>query len=114
MKIAIVSDTHGLLRPQLFERIEGVRAIIHAGDLGPAHFLEELGAVAPVLGVWGNTDGFDVRARLPEVAEAEWEGRRVVVLHGHQLGYPTPLGLAARHPEDPRVDERPPAVRRKA
>jgi predicted phosphodiesterase len=50
--------------------------------------------VAPVTAVWGNTDGFDVRNRLPEVARRQFEGHTVVVLHGHQLGRPTPKALA--------------------
>lgn len=99
MEIGIVSDTHGLLRPELFAALEGVEHILHAGDLGPAELLAELEAVAPVTAVWGNTDGWDVRDRVPEVAEVELEGVRVVVIHGQQLGSPSPARVAARYPE---------------
>jgi uncharacterized protein len=99
MRIALISDTHGLLRPELFAHLEGVEGIVHAGDIGGAGLLAELGAFAPVTAVWGNTDGFDVRARVPEIALREWEGRSIVVVHGHRLGTPTPRRLAALHPD---------------
>lgn len=99
MRVGIVSDTHGLLRPELFARLEGVEHILHAGDVGPADLLDELEALAPVTAVWGNTDGWDVRHRVPEVASLELAGVRVVVVHGHQHGSPTPEAVAAAHPE---------------
>jgi putative phosphoesterase len=99
MKVGIVSDTHGLLRPELFETLEGVDHILHAGDIGSLDILAELEALAPVTAVWGNTDGWDVCRRVPEVAEVELGGVRVVVIHGHQLGSPTPAALAARYPD---------------
>ncbi|MFP4622614.1 MAG: metallophosphoesterase family protein [Gemmatimonadota bacterium] len=99
MRIGLISDTHGRLRTEVFELFEGVDRILHAGDIGPLDLLVELQAVAPVTAVYGNTDRFDVRGSVDEVAEVELAGRRVVVLHGHQLGSPTPDGLRARHPE---------------
>ena len=98
MKIGIISDTHGLLRPEVFPVFEGVEHILHAGDVGPTDLLVELEAVAPVTAVWGNTDGWDVRRRVPEVAELELGGVRVVVVHGQQFGSPTPDRVAAAHP----------------
>ena len=98
MRVGIVSDTHGLLRPELFERLAGVEHILHAGDLGDPELLLELEALAPVTCVWGNTDGWELRDRVPEVARVELGGVRVVVQHGHQLGSPTPAGLAREHP----------------
>ena len=98
MKVGILSDTHGLLRPELLEALEGVDHILHAGDIGSLDILAELEALAPVTAVWGNTDGWDVRGRVPEVAEVELGGVPVVVIHGHQLGSPTPAALAARYP----------------
>jgi putative phosphoesterase len=99
MKIGILSDTHGLLRPEVLEALEGVDHILHAGDVGSLDILAELEALAPVTAVWGNTDGWDVRGRVHEVAEVELGGARVVVIHGHQLGSPTPAALAARYPD---------------
>ncbi len=100
MILGVLSDSHGLLRPELWPALEGVEHILHAGDVGPAGLLTELEAVAPVTAVWGNTDGWVLRERLPEVAEVELGGRRIVVLHGHQFGRsPTPTLLAERFPE---------------
>ena len=98
MRIGLVSDTHGLLRPALFEALEGVDHSLHAGDLGPAELITELEAIAPVTGVFGNTDGFDVRDKWPESAEAELGGVRAGVMHGHLLGSPTPETVAAALP----------------
>jgi putative phosphoesterase len=98
MKIGIISDTHGLLRAEVFEVFAGVEHILHAGDFGEVGILDELSVLAPVTGVWGNVDGWEVRARVPEVAEVELAGARVVVLHGMQFGSPTPEKAAAAHP----------------
>ena len=97
MKLGIISDTHGLLRAQVFEVFEGVEHILHAGDVGPSELLDELAAIAPVTAVWGTTDDWDVRGRVPEVAEIELAGVRIVVLHGMQLGSPTPENAAAAY-----------------
>jgi uncharacterized protein len=99
MRIGLISDTHGMLRPQIFSVLAGVDRILHAGDIGPAALLSELEALAPVTAVWGNTDGFDVRDHTPGVAHMELAGRRIVLLHGHQLGVPTPAGLRRACPD---------------
>lgn len=98
MRVAILSDTHGLLRPEIFHHLEGVDHILHAGDLGPLDLLAELEALAPVTCVWGNTDGMDLRLRVPETARLELGGFDVVVQHGHQFGSPTAAAVAAAHP----------------
>ena len=98
MKLGLISDTHGLLRAQVFEVLAGVEHILHAGDVGPVELLDELAAIAPVTAVWGNTDGWDVRARVKEVAELELGGVRVAVVHGMQFGSPTPEKVAAAYP----------------
>jgi uncharacterized protein len=97
VKVGIVSDTHGLLRPEIFARLHGVDHILHAGDLGPLDLLAELEAIAPVSIVWGNTDDVAVRARVPETARVTLGGAEVVVVHGHQFGSPTPRLVAAAH-----------------
>ena len=86
MRLGIISDTHGLLRPEVFEAFEGVDHILHAGDVGPLALLSELEAIAPVTAVYGNTDGMDVRAKLPRVARLELDGFNIVVTHGDQFG----------------------------
>ncbi len=98
MRIGLISDTHGRLRNEVFDHFEGVARILHAGDVGPVAILAELEAVAPVAAVYGNTDRWDVRGAAKEVAELALAGRRIVVVHGHQLGSPTPEGLRAAHP----------------
>jgi putative phosphoesterase len=98
MRIGIIADTHGLRRPEVFDVFAGVEHILHAGDVGPVELLDELEAIAPVTAVWGNTDGWDVRRRVKEIAEIELGGVRVVVMHGMQLGSPTPEKVAAAYP----------------
>ena len=98
MRVGLISDTHGLLRPQVFDLFEGVDHIIHAGDVGSLDILTELEAIAPVTAVYGNTDGWDLRDRLPDVAEVTLEGARVVVLHGDRFGSPVPTDLATEYP----------------
>lgn len=56
LKIGVISDTHGLLRPEVFTTFSGVDYILHAGDIGDRTILEKLETIAPVLAVAGNTD----------------------------------------------------------
>ncbi|HEX9055178.1 MAG TPA: metallophosphoesterase family protein [Gemmatimonadales bacterium] len=99
MRLGVIADTHGLLRPEVLDVFRDVDHILHAGDVGPLGLLAELEALAPVTAVYGNTDGWDVRARLPAVARVELDGFRVVVTHGDQLGSPTPEKLQAAFPD---------------
>ena len=99
MRLGIIADTHGKLRPEVFGAFEGVDHILHAGDVGPASLLDELAILAPVTAVYGNTDGFDLRDRLPQVARVELDGFTIVVTHGDQFGSPTPAKLHAAFPE---------------
>lgn len=99
MRLGVISDTHGLLRPEVFHAFAKVDHILHAGDIGPLQLIDELEALAPVTAVYGNTDGEEVRRRLPQVAMVELEGFDIVVTHGDQLGSPTPEGLNAVFPQ---------------
>lgn len=99
MRLGVISDTHGLLRPEVFDVFKEVDHILHAGDVGPAEILTELEAIAPVTAVYGNTDGWDLRARLPQVASIRLDGFDIVVTHGDQLGSPTPEKLNAAFPD---------------
>jgi putative phosphoesterase len=87
-----------MLRPQVFEIFRDVDHILHAGDIGRWDLIIELQAVAPVTAVYGNTDGFDIRAKIPQVADIELEGFSIVVTHGDQLGSPTPAKLHEAFP----------------
>jgi len=99
MRIGVISDTHGLLRPEVFDVFARVDHILHAGDVGPASLLDELGAIAPVTAVYGNTDGWALRRRLPQVATLQLDGFTIVVTHGDQLGSPTPEKLQTEFPD---------------
>jgi putative phosphoesterase len=100
VRLGVISDTHGLLRPEVFDAFADVDHILHAGDLGPLELLTELEAIAPVTAVFGNTDGMDVRARLPRVARVQLDGFDIVVTHGDQLGRGVPSEeLHAAFPE---------------
>jgi hypothetical protein len=99
VRLGVISDTHGMLRPEVFDVFRDVDHILHGGDLGSLDLLVELEALAPVTAVYGNSDGMDVRARLPQVAAVELEGFRIVVTHGDQLGTPTPAKLHDAFPE---------------
>lgn len=99
MRLGVISDTHGLLRPEVFEAFAQVDHILHAGDVGPPELLDELEALAPVTAVYGNTDGLELRRRLPQVARLRLDGFDIVVTHGDQLGSPTPEALNAAYPD---------------
>ncbi len=73
--------------------------IFHAGDIGSLSVLTELGALAPVTAVYGNTDDWDVRAKVPKVARVQLDGFEIVVTHGDQFGSPTPDALNAAFPD---------------
>ena len=98
MKVGLISDTHGLLRPELFELFRDVDVILHAGDIGMLDLVTELEAIVPVHAVHGNTDDFEVRSRYGEVAEVELEGVHITITHGHLLGSPTPRSLRTKFP----------------
>jgi putative phosphoesterase len=99
VRIGVISDTHGLLRPEVFEAFREVDHILHGGDVGPAALLDELAAIAPVTAVYGNTDGAELRQRLPRVAVVQLDGFDIVVTHGDQFGSPTPEKVQAAFPE---------------
>jgi len=96
--VGLISDTHGLLRASAMHALDGVELILHAGDVGNRDVLIELGALAPVLAVYGNVDDI----HTPELEAHRWltrEGWPIHVSHGHELGHPTPLGLLRHYPD---------------
>jgi putative phosphoesterase len=99
LRLGVISDTHGLLRPEVFEIFREVDHILHGGDVGSVELLIELEAIAPVTAVFGNTDGPELRERLPQVARVELDGFDIVVTHGDQLGSPTPAALHEAFPK---------------
>lgn len=81
MKIGVVSDTHGLLRPEVAPALAGVEMILHLGDVGKPSILEELAKIAPVTAVRGNVDREGSCAELPETEVILVEGRYLYLLH---------------------------------
>ena len=81
MLVGLISDTHGLLRPEAVEALQGSHLIIHAGDIGDSEILERLSAIAPVVAVRGNVDQERWAADLPETAVAEAGDVQLYVLH---------------------------------
>jgi len=80
-RVGLISDTHGLLRPEAVRALAGSELIIHAGDVGRPEILEALKAIAPVVAVRGNVDTGGWAARLPATAVAEAGPALIYVLH---------------------------------
>ena len=97
--VGLISDTHGLVRPDVHDALAGVELILHAGDVGGDEILDELEQIAPVLAVYGNTDPPGV-SRLKSEIVRDFGGVSIHVTHGHELGAPTPEKLLARYPHD--------------
>jgi uncharacterized protein len=81
MKIGLISDTHGLVRPEALRALAGVERIIHAGDVGGASVIDALRAIAPVDVVRGNNDKDPWGIKLPPWLALEFEGVGIHVLH---------------------------------
>ena len=96
--LGLISDTHGFVRPTVFDALRGVELILHAGDVGEG-VLEELAVIAPVKAVHGNTDPFD-DPQLPASIDMTHAGVRIHVSHGHEVGAPTPERLLAKYDAD--------------
>jgi uncharacterized protein len=80
-RIGLISDTHGLLRPQALEALRGSELILHAGDVGKPEILTTLRELAPVVAVRGNVDTSEWARTLPETAVAEAGKILLYVLH---------------------------------
>jgi uncharacterized protein len=79
--IGVISDTHGLVRPEALAALAGSTLIVHAGDIGSADVLERLRVLAPVVAVRGNNDTEPWARSVPDVQNVEVGGFRVYVLH---------------------------------
>lgn len=99
VRIGLISDTHGLLRPDVHRALAGVSMILHAGDVCGDEILDELALIAPVRAVCGNCDApWD--ARLVEALDLTVAGVRIHVQHGHELGRPGAATVAAAYDAD--------------
>jgi putative phosphoesterase len=97
--VGLISDTHGLLRPEVATAFADVALILHAGDVGGAKVLDSLAAIAPVEAVFGNVDDIHdpslARERVVTLG-----GVTIHVSHGHELGRPNARLLLARYQGD--------------
>jgi putative phosphoesterase len=110
--VGLISDTHGLLRPEALAALRGARLILHAGDVGDLAILDRLREIAPVRAVFGNTDGGRVRRVLPETDLVEaGDGVSIYLIHIlEELDVdPDAAGCAAvmyGHTHVPKVEQR--------
>ena len=81
MRIGLLSDTHGFLDEALFTLFAECDEVWHAGDFGPVEVLDRLKSFKPLRGVFGNIDGAEIRADVPEHLEWQCEGVRVYMRH---------------------------------
>jgi len=81
MVIGVISDTHGLLRPEAVERLRGSDHIIHAGDIGSPEIIPALERIAPVTAIRGNIDTQPWARRLFETEVVELDGLHIYVIH---------------------------------
>jgi len=79
--VGVISDTHGLLRPEAVAALRGSDLLLHAGDIGAEEILSALGEIAPVVSVRGNNDVQAWARPLPETADVEILGMRIHLLH---------------------------------
>jgi len=109
VKIGVISDTHGLLRPEAVQRLAGVAHIIHAGDIGRREVIECLGLIAPVIAIRGNVDTADWAASYPATRTFELGGRSIHVVHDvHDLALDPRAGgidvVISGHSHQPRIE----------
>jgi putative phosphoesterase len=81
IRVGLISDTHGLIRPEALAALAGVSHIVHAGDIGTAEILAQLGAIAPVTAVRGNNDNGPWARGIAEHEVVEIGGKSIYVLH---------------------------------
>jgi putative phosphoesterase len=111
MIVGVISDTHGLLRPEAFELLRGSEHIIHAGDIGSAEIIPALEKIATVTAIRGNVDTQAWARSLAETEVVELGGLHIYVIHdAHALDLnPKAAGFAAvisGHSHQPKQERR--------
>ena len=109
LKIGVISDTHGLLRPEAEQRLAGVTHIIHAGDIGTPNVLDGLRRIAPVTAIRGNVDKGQWAENYPDTQLVRLGGRSIYVVHDiHELQInPVSCGIdvvISGHSHRPRIE----------
>ena len=110
MLAGVISDTHGLLRPEAVAALRGVDCVIHAGDIGAPEVLEALAQIAPVHAIRGNNDRAQWAASLPDTCTIELGGVAIYVIHDVKVLVHEELDASIRvvisgHSHAPRVQE---------
>ena len=111
-RIGLVSDTHGLVRPEALRFLAGSEAIVHAGDIGQPEVLNALRAIAPLHAIRGNNDTDDWAKDLPDTLAIELAGVKLFVLHDFNTTrrHPVPPGtqvVVCGHSHKPVIQEHP-------
>jgi putative phosphoesterase len=111
MRIGVISDTHGLLRPEAIAALRGSDRILHAGDVGNPGILDRLRELAPIATVRGNVDRGPWAVALPETELVEIEGLSIYLIHdlGRLDLKPEAAGIRAviyGHSHQPKIEER--------
>lgn len=109
VRVGLISDTHGLLRPEALDFLRGSKHIVHAGDIGQASILAALAQLAPVTAVRGNNDTGDWAAALHEAAQLRIGEVRIHVVHdrahfGLELRPGGPNVVVCGHSHQPLVE----------
>src|ERR1051326_6058940 len=108
--IGVISDTHGLVRPQAIEALEGVDMILHAGDVGNQEVLDTLNEIAPVVAVRGNNDKGEWAESLPDWEVVEIGNVSIYMLHDVKEIDISPAGsfqvVVSGHSHKPAIEER--------
>jgi len=111
IRVGLISDTHGLLRPQAVAALQGSNFIVHGGDIGDAAVLDALRAIAPLTVVRGNNDREPWAARIPETDFLQVAGVLVYAIHDLSQIDIDPAAAGVRvvvsgHSHKPKVEER--------
>ncbi len=111
MTVGVIADTHGLMRPEAIEALDGSDHIFHAGDIGSPEILDALRSLAPLCVIRGNNDDKPWAADLPDALTVDLAGVRLHMLHDRKEldRYPAPAGtqvIIAGHSHKPLLEWR--------
>jgi putative phosphoesterase len=111
VRIGLISDTHGLLRPEALAALRGSDVIVHAGDIGDGSLLERLSAIAPVCAVRGNNDVGAPVSGLPQTQRLDVAGKCILVIHDLAEFTTAPVAagidaIVSGHSHQPKIERR--------